>query len=66
MTDDKRQAFDREFADLRKRMEERESFGPFSTWPASEIAAMREDAARVRRLMQILIDDRAPARPTTE
>jgi hypothetical protein len=47
--------FDRELTELRERMAQRESAGPVSSWSMAERAASREDAQRVKRLMQFLI-----------
>ena len=57
MTDEEQSDFNRELADLRKRVAERECRGPVSSWSASDIAASREDAACIKRLMQRLIDE---------
>jgi hypothetical protein len=57
MTDYERKDFEREVAELRTRLARRDKRGPVSSGSASDVAADREDAARVRRLMQFLIDD---------
>jgi hypothetical protein len=56
MTDNERKEFERELADLKQRVAQLEG-RPVATWSAADRAASRENAMRVKRLMQLLIDD---------
>jgi hypothetical protein len=56
MTDDERKEFERELAEVKERVAQLEG-RPVATWTAAERAAGRENAMRVKRLMQLLIDD---------
>ena len=57
MTDDERRDFDRELAEAKRRVAQLEG-RPVSTWSAADRAACRENTMRVKRLMQLLIDDK--------
>jgi hypothetical protein len=48
---------DRELAEVRSRVAEREKGGPVSTWSTADMAQSREDPAKARRLLQILTGD---------
>ena len=56
MTDDERDDFERELAELRERAAQRQRAGPPKYWSGTERRAVREDATRARWLLKTLIE----------